>query len=145
MIIEKPIDIVVEALMNPHNFVYWTAHLEKFEVIQGKPGEVGSIAHLHYSQKGKTYVMEDKLVSCTPGEKYISEVTGDFLVAKVETTLISSGDRTEMILQWKGKGKTLFLKILLPLLRGRISRNAKKDLETFKYLLETRGSDFNNE
>jgi uncharacterized protein YndB with AHSA1/START domain len=50
-VINKPIEIVVDALMNPDNFIHWTTDLEKFEVIERKPGEVDSIAHLHYSQK----------------------------------------------------------------------------------------------
>lgn len=142
-ITNQPIDIVVKALMNPHNFVHWTTDLEKFEVIKGKPGEVGSIAHLHYSQKGRSYVMEDKLIHCEPGKKYISQVSGDALTAKVETTLHSSGDKTEMSLQWAGKGKIFFLKLLLPLLRSKMIKQSKKELETFKQLVETRGSDFN--
>ena len=75
-IINQPVDIVVRALMNPDNFPYWTTDLEKFEVIKGKPGEVGSIGHLHYLQKGRPYVMEDKLIYADPGKKYVSDVTG---------------------------------------------------------------------
>ena len=61
-IINKPINIVVNALMNTDNFVHWQTDLEKFEVIERKPGEVGSIAHLHYSQKGRSYIIEDKMI-----------------------------------------------------------------------------------
>jgi hypothetical protein len=142
-VINKPIDLVVSALMNPDNFVYWTADLEKFEVIKRKPGEVGSIAHLHYLQKGRSYVMEDKLIYCEPGKKYISQVSGDVLTARVETTLRSLGEKTEMSIYWSGKGKIFLLKLLLPLLRKKMIKHSKKELETFKQLAETRGSDFN--
>lgn len=67
-IINQPSDIVIKALNNPENFPYWTTDLEKFEVIKGRPNEVGSIAHLHYSQKGRSYIMEDKLIHCEPGK-----------------------------------------------------------------------------
>jgi hypothetical protein len=140
--INKPADIVTEALNNPENFPYWQTDLEKFEVVKGGPNQVGSIGRLHYSQKGRPYIMEDRLIYCEPGKKYISEVTGDALTAKVETTLESSEDKTEMSLKWAGKGKILPLKLLLPLLRGKIAKQAKKELETFKHLVETRGSDF---
>ncbi len=141
-IINKPIDIVTEALMNPNNFPYWQKDLEKFEVIKGKPGEVGSIGHLHYSQKGNSYVMEDKLIYCEPGKKYVSQVTGEALTAKVETLLISYDNKTEITLTWMGKGKIILLKLLLPLLKGKMIRQSKTELETFKQLLETKGSNF---
>ena len=82
-VINKPVEIVVAALMNPNNFIHWQTDLEKFEVIERKPGEVGSIAHLHYSQKGRSYIMEDKMIFCEPGKKYVSQVSGDVITAKV--------------------------------------------------------------
>ena len=143
-VINKSVKIVVEALMNPDNFVHWQTDLVKFEVIERKPGEVGSIAHLHYSQKGRSYIMEDKMIYCEPGKKYVSEVSGDAIYAKVETTLQPMGEKTKINLQWSGKGKIFLLKLLLPLIKGKMIRQSKKELETFKHLVETRGSDFSS-
>jgi hypothetical protein len=95
-LIGKPVKIVVDALMNPDNFVHWQTDLVKFEVVERKSGEVGSIAHLHYSQKGRSYIMEDKMIYCEPGKKYVSQVSGDVITAKVETTLQSIGDKTKI-------------------------------------------------
>ena len=141
-VINKPIKIVVDALMNPDNFVHWQTDLVKFEVIERKPGEVGSIAHLHYSQKGRSYIMEDKMIYCEPGKKYVSQVSGDVITAKVETTLHSMGKKTKINLQWSGKGKIFLLKILLPLLKVKMIKQSNKELETFKDLIETKGSNF---
>jgi hypothetical protein len=143
-VINKPIEIVVDALMNPDNFVHWQTDLEKFEVIERKPGEVGSIAHLHYSQKGRSYIMEDKMIYCEPGKKYVSQVSGDVITAKVETTLQSMGDKTKINLRWSGKGKIFLLKLLIPLMKGKMIKQSKKELETFKHLIETKGSDFSS-
>ena len=51
--IDCAVDVVVAALMNPDNFVFWTTALERFEVVERKPGEVGSVAHLHYLQNDR--------------------------------------------------------------------------------------------
>jgi len=128
--------------MNPDNFVHWTTDLERFEVVELKPGEVGSVALLHYTEKGKRYVMEDRLISVDPGRRYVSSVTGDVIEAEVETPLDHMGDRTGMRLKWSGTGKILPLKLILPLMKKRMINRAKTDLETFKRLVETRGSDF---
>ena len=143
--IDRPADIVTEALNNAENFPYWQTDLVRFEVVEGGANQVGSIGRLHYSQKGRSYIMEDKLIYCEPGRKYISEVTGDALAAKVETTLRSLGNKTEMNLRWSGKGKSLLLKLSLPFLRAKIAKQAKEELETFKQLVEERGSDFSKQ
>ncbi len=72
--------------------------LEKSEVIKGKIGEVGSIAHLHYYEKSRSYIMEDRLQHCEPGKKYVSRVSSEALIVHVETTFYSVNNGTKMSL-----------------------------------------------
>ena len=140
--INKPVDVVTQALNKADNFPYWQTDLKKFEIVKGGPDQVGSVGRLHYSQKDRTYVMEDRLIYCEPGKKYVSEVEGDAIFARVETTLQPLDSKTRMNLQWSGKGKILFLRLFLPFLRARMAKQAKKELETFRQLVEERGADF---
>ena len=140
--IHQPVGVVCDALMNPDNFPFWTTDLERFEVINGEPGEVGAVGLLHYSQRGQSYVMRDTLIACEPGKRYISRVSGDAITALVETTLNPKNNGTEMTITWSGKGEILLLKLLLPLLRGRMIRQAEAELQTFKTLVETKGTRF---
>jgi hypothetical protein len=144
IVINSPVDIVVDALMNHKNFVYWQTNLEKFEVIKETEEKVGSIAHLHYNEKGRKYIMEDKMIQYEPNKKIVSQVSGDVISAVVETIILSQGDKTEIKLKWSGEGKVFFVKLLLPLLKGKMIKQSAKELETFKHLVETRGSDFNS-
>ena len=77
-------------------------------------------------------------------KKYVSQVSGDITTAKVETTLQSMGNKTKINLKWSGKGKILLLKLLLPLMKGKMIKQSEKELETFKNLIETRGSNFSS-
>ena len=140
--IDRPVEVVVAALMDPDNHPYWTTDLRKFEVIEGRPGEIGSIGRLHYSQKGRSYVLEDRLISSEPGKKYVSQVTGDAIAAIVETLLDPSGSGTRMSVTWSGRGKSFALKVLLPFLRGKMVRQSQAELAKFKELVEIRGARF---
>ena len=142
ILINRSVDMVNKALMNPDNFPFWQTYLIKFEIVKGEPGKIGSIGRLHYFQKGRSYIMEDKLIYCEPGEKYVSEVTGEVLTARVETVLVPLDNKTKMILKWSGRGEKFFFKILLPLLLRKMIDQSKKELELFKELVETRGVDF---
>ena len=143
--INKPPEIIVKALMRPENAVYWTSDLEKFEVVKGRPGEVGAIAHLHYNEKGRSYIMEDVLEYSEPGRKYVSRVSGGGMNIRVETTINTIIDGTEMTMTWSGKSDKLFMRVLLPFLRKVMIRRAKVDLDKFKTLVETYGADFPKE
>ncbi len=133
------------AFLNPGNATYWTTDLERFEPVKGKPGEPGSRAMLYYRQKGKLHIMEDELLYADPGKKYVSKVSGPYLQAEVESIFEPAKSGTHIKLIWKGRGKILFLKLLLPIIKNKIKNIASKDSNTFKRLVESRGSDFSKE
>ena len=141
-IINKPSNVVSQAFLEPKNIIQWMTNLEKFEVIKGKIGEVGSIAHLHYYEKSRSYIMEDRIEHCEPGKKYVSQVLSEALIVHVETIFYSVDNGTKMSLAWSGKGKLLLLKLLLPFMRKKIITQAKAELERFKELVEIYGVDF---
>ena len=142
ILIDKPVGMVDQALLRAENSPFWMTDLEKFEVVEGAPGEVGSVGNLHYVQNGRKFILKDTLVYCEKGRQYVSEVSGEAIFAQIETTLKSKGSGTELRLKWSGRGRVWFFKLLLPLIRRQMVRQTRKELETFKELLETRGVDF---
>jgi uncharacterized membrane protein len=142
VVIAAPVETVEEAMWRAENAPHWTKHLERMEVVKRTPEMVGSVSRLHYLENGRRYVMEDRMVEAEPGRRYVSIVSGDPIEARVETQLRPVPEGTEMTIRWSGRGKVQPLKLLMPLLRGRMRRQAQEELETFKTLVETKGSDF---
>lgn len=135
--IERSPEEILAVILDPEQAVRWTSDLERFEVVSGRPGEVGSVARLHYREGGRAHVMQDTLLEAEPLRRYVSQVSGEALSARVETTLARQPDgSTRVAVCWTGEGKPLLLRFLLPLMRRSIERQAQADLAKLKRLVE---------
>ena len=140
--IHKPVDVIVAALMKADNHPFWTKNLERFEVVSGEPGKAGALGRLHYFENGRRYVLEDRMIEAEPGRRYLSRITGDVLEATVETRLRPVDKGTEMTLRWSGRGTKFPVNLMLPLMRRRMIKQSREELDTFRQLVENRGDNF---
>jgi len=86
--------------------------------------------------------MEDRLEYIEPEKKIISRVSGGGLIVRVEAIFNSFDRETELVMIWDGTGNNLFLKLLLPFLKGTIKNRAQYELYKFKNLVEEYGVKF---
>ena len=135
-------EVIAEAFLDPDNHVHYTADLERFEVIRRQPGQVGSLAHLHYRQRGRTYILADELMEIIPDQYFRSRISGGGLAAEVQTWIHALNGSSRVTLRWSGTGTSLLTRLMLPIMKGRIRREAIKELRTFKALVEMHGAHF---
>jgi len=142
MLITQSPEITWKAYIDPQNMMQWTRYLQKVEVIEGKFGEVGAIAHLHYLEKGRSYILEDKLLSYEEGRRILSQVSGQGMIIEVDTIFNSHQDGTIISISWKGTSKSLMVRFILKLMQRKIAKQAEAELNSFKSLVETYGIKF---
>ena len=140
--IARPADIVWRAFINPDNMLHWTKYLEKVEVVEGEFGEIGALSRLHYLEKGKAYILEDKLIGCEEGKRIVSEVSGQGMKIILETTFDPIDETTKVSMLWTGTGNSFFVRIALWLMQNKISKQALNELLHFKSLVEVHGEIF---
>jgi len=87
LIINKHIDEVFQAFLEPKNIPFWMTNVVNYEVTEGKMGEKGAIVRLHYSQNRQKMMLEDRLlIYCEKGKKYVSERASKTMIVQLETT-----------------------------------------------------------
>jgi len=114
------------------------------EIVKGEFGKVGAKCHLHYLEKGRAYILEDEMLDYEEGKKIQSHISGQGLDIILETIFDSFQDTTQISMNWKGTSKSLLARIILKLMRGKITKQAESELITFKNLVETNGVIFPN-
>jgi len=112
------------------------------EVVEGTFGEVGAKAHLHYLEKGRSYILEDKLLSYEEGRKILSQVSGQGMIIEVETIFNSYQDDTSISINWNGTSKSIIARFILKLMKRKIAKQAEAELDLFKSLVEAYGVKF---
>ena len=141
-IINKPLEIVWDAYIDPQNMLHWTRFLEKVEKIEGEFGEIGARAHLHYLEKGRAYILEDKLLEFEEKRRILSQVSGQGMDIKVETILEDLSTETKISMNWNGTSKSIFMRTIMNLMIKKITRQAEEELIHFKQLVENHGAKF---
>lgn len=130
-------EAIVRVIVDPAKAPLWNHGLRRFEVVAGSPGQVGAVGRLHYVQGRRHYVLEDTLLRADRGERYVSEVRGNGLRARVETLLTPQGEGGTLVtVRWSGRGTRPWTWLLLPLMRRNITRGAERDLKSLKELVE---------
>jgi hypothetical protein len=81
--------------------------------------------------------MEELLLEVEPNRRFLARVMGETIEADVETLLEATNGGTRVTVRWTGQGKPLVLRLLLPLMRRSIKRQAQRDLMKLKALVES--------
>ena len=142
VVIDKPLEIVWKAFINPENMLHWTKYLEKVEVVKGELGEIGALSRLHYLEKGKSYILEDKMISYEEGKKIGSQVSGQRMLINLETFFESLNGETKISMNWDGTSDFFIMKLIFKLLRRKMINQAQSELDHFKSLVEKYGDRF---
>lgn len=142
VIINQPIEIVWKAFIKPENMLHWTKYLEKVEVVKGELGEIGALSRLHYLEKGKSYILEDKLISYEEGRKIGSQVSGQRMLINLETFLEPLNGGTKISMNWDGTSDSFIMRLFFKLMRRKMIKQAGSELYHFKSLVEKYGETF---
>ncbi len=134
--IEKPLKEVYRAFNDPSNLPRWIQGLQRTEPISGTPGEVGSVSKQIYLERGRTIEMIETITDREPGRSFAGTLETPGMNATMRVEFQDRGAKT--ILRFSGDFEpcSLMMRVMLPFMKGAISKRQVGDLNKFKQLVE---------
>lgn len=137
VIIEKPIDQVIELFDNPDNMKHWMSGLKSFEHLSGEPGQPGAKSLLRF-QMGKR---EMEMIETITLRNLPEELTGTY---EADGTLNISQNRfidiNGLSTKWVAENEFQFggfmMKLMGLIMPGMFKKQTLKFMNSFKQFAE---------
>lgn len=134
--INKPLTEVYQAFNDPENLPRWLKGLQRTEQISGNPGEVGSVTKQIYLERGRTVEMIETITAHEPERFFAGTIDGPGMNGTLRVDFVDKGDTTGMRFSADFQPCSFMMSLMMPFMKGAISRRQIGDLETFKRMVE---------
>lgn len=114
----------------------WITGLQKIEPLSGTPGESGFKSKYTFEENGRTVIFHEEVLQVKPNESMQYRMESDSIVLNSEIYFKNISGRTEILMLNQAKGKTFFMKLMLPLFKGMMRKRHEQDFAKFKALVE---------
>ncbi len=137
IVINKPVEQVVELFDNPDNMDKWMEGLQSSETISGRAGQPGAKSKLRFKMGKRDIEMIETVTVRNLPEEYSTTYEADGVFNIVKNRFIAMPDgKTKFVneqeFQFKG-----FMKIIGFLMPGAFKKQSRKYLNDFKNFVES--------
>lgn len=137
IIINKPVNEVVQLFDNPDNLYAWMEGLTEFEHLSGEPGQPGAKSKLTFEMGKRTVEMIETVTVRNLPEEFSGTYEADKVFNKITNRFFPAGDgKTKYVSENEFELQGFFMKAMAFLLPGLFKKQTKKHLEAFKKFAE---------
>ncbi len=136
VIINKPVEKVIELFDNPDNMKLWMEGLQHFEHISGTPGEAGAKSRLDFKMGKREITMTETITIHNLPEEFTATYEAKGVYNVVRNSLISISENSTKYTSenyFKFKGIMKLFGLLMP---GAFKKQSMKYLIDFKNFAE---------
>ncbi|RRO22142.1 SRPBCC family protein [Flavobacteriaceae bacterium 14752] len=138
IIINKPIDEVMELFKNPDHLKSWQRGLKSTKLLKGKSGQLGAKRKLNINLEGRDIEMIETITKCDLPKHWYARYTSKGLVSYQKKYFERLEDNKTY---WKTTSRFEFhgyMRIVGQLLPGIFKRRSKTVMQDFKNFAENR-------
>lgn len=135
--VNAPIEKVWGIFMNPDSLKHWLPGFVSIKHLDGTIGQKGSTSKMKFIERGKEMEVIEKVLFVNPMQQYSFEMTHETFNVLTDVRFISIGEVTEIIQAVQLSPKGIFMKLLMPLMRGEMKKKMANDLKKLKEFIES--------
>jgi uncharacterized protein YndB with AHSA1/START domain len=134
--INKPVEKIWEAFINPANLPHWLSDLVSATLISGKQGLPGSKHKLVFKERGNEVTVTETVQEATPLKHFRSTMENKQMNSEVDFRFISFGNYTEIIQTVHLFPHNFLMKLWMPFIKAGVRKTLTKDLIKMKKMIE---------
>ena len=128
---------VWKAFDNPENMKKWQPSLISFETISGTQGQPGAVSKLTYKEREREFSLMERVTYREEPHRLDGVYENDFADNTVRNTFIEQDtEHTLWRVETEFRFKTLFMRILGPIMKKNFVLRTQRNMKRFKELLE---------
>lgn len=136
--VNAPVEKVWDIFMNPDYLKHWLSGFVSIEHLSGSIGKQGSTSKMKFMERGKELEVTEKVLFNNPMQQYSFEMQHETLNTLTDVRFVSIGQVTEIIQAVQFSPKGIFMKLMMPLMKGTMKKRMSNDLKNLKEFIETR-------
>lgn len=134
--IRKPLKETYDIIADYEKAPQWITGLKAVEPLEGTPGEAGSKANYIFEERGREIVFHEEVTAVEPYRSFRQRMEGGGVATEGEVHFQEQQGKTRILMKNKVWGRSWFMKLFLPLMKGMMRRRQMNDLENLKRLVE---------
>jgi len=135
--VNAPVAKVWEIFMNPDHLKHWLPEFVSIEHLDGPVGQKGSTSKMKFIERGKELEVIEKVLFVNPMQQYTFNMQHETFNILTDVRFISIGQVTEIIQAVQFSPKGIFMKLMIPLMKGAMKKKMANDLKKLKEFIES--------
>lgn len=137
VVVDKPVDEVITLFDSADNLLKWMEGLEKFEHLEGTPGEVGAKSKLYFKMGNRDIEMIETITVKNLPEEFGGTYEADGVFNTNIMNFKSTGsNQTRVSMDTEFQMESIMMKLMAFFMPGMFKKQSKKNLEAFKAFAE---------
>jgi uncharacterized protein YndB with AHSA1/START domain len=136
--VNASVDKVWDIFMNPDYLKHWLQGLVSIEHLNGPHGKKGSTSKMKFMERGKELEIIEKVLLVNPMQQYSFDMQHQGLSTLADVRFVSIGHVTEIIQAVQFSPKGIFMKLMMPFMKGAMEKRMTNDLKKLKEFIESK-------
>ena len=135
--INKPLDVVFTKFNESEKIKNWIPEIKTFEVLEEKPGKVGSTYKVVVESNGQEITMTEKVLSYVPNEKVTLFFDAENMLKTDDYLFTDEEGKTVVKLNSSCQSDSYIMACLFPYFKGTFQKQDQQYLDNFKAYIES--------